>query len=56
MIVLRLSWIDVNNIAAKVPMINGAIYMKILRLKTNDHNKLFNIEKLKKEDIIKFGR
>ena len=37
-------------------MINGAIYMKILRLKESNQNKLFTIEKLKKADIIKFGR
>ena len=37
-------------------MINGAIYMKILRLKESNQNKLFTIEKLKKADIIKFGK
>jgi len=30
--------------------------MKILRLKQNNHNKLFTIDKLKKAEIIKFGK
>ena len=39
--------------AVKAPLINNAIYVKILELKHNSQNKLFNIDKLKKADIIK---
>jgi len=51
-----MSWIDINNFSAKVPQINGVIYMKILKLKESYQNKLFTIEKLKKADIIKLGK
>lgn len=39
---------------AKVPQINGSIFMKILKLKDPNHNKLFHIDKLKKAEVIKF--
>ena len=39
--------------AVKAPLINNAIYVKILELKHNSQNKLFNADKLKKADIIK---
>jgi len=41
-------WIDINNLAAKVPLVGGSIYVKILKVKSNAHNKMFNIEKLAK--------
>lgn len=31
---------------AKVPLVAGSVYVKILRVKSNAHNKLFNLEKL----------
>lgn len=39
---------------AKVPQINGSIFVKILKLKDPSHNKLFHIDKLKKAEVIKF--
>lgn len=39
---------------AKVPQINGSIFVKILKLKDSSHNKLFHIDKLKKAEVIKF--
>ena len=50
-----MAWIDINNIAAKVPQVNGSIYMKILKLKDPSHNKLFHLEKLRKAEIIKLA-
>ncbi len=38
---------------AKVPQINGCVYIKILKLKDHNHNKLFHIEKLKKVELVK---
>lgn len=51
----RVAWIDINNLAAKVPQINGAVYVKILKLKESAHNKLFHIDKLRKADLVKQG-
>ena len=34
-------------------MVNGAIYIKILQVPHNNHNKLFHVEKLKKAELIK---
>jgi len=48
-----LGWIDINNLTAKVPTVNGAIHLKILKLKDQSHNKLFHIDKLKKAEIVK---
>ena len=39
--------------AVKAPIVNNAIYVKILELKHNNQNKLFHTDKLKKADIIK---
>jgi hypothetical protein len=33
---------------AKVPHVAGSIYVKILKFKSNNHNKLFNLDKLAK--------
>lgn len=33
---------------AKVPLVAGSIYVKILKVKSNAHNKMFNIDKLTK--------
>jgi hypothetical protein len=41
---------------AKVPQVNGSIYMKILKLKDAAHNKLFHLEKLKKADVVKINQ
>jgi len=49
----RLGWIDINNLGAKVPQVNGSIYIKILKTKEANQSKLFHIEKLKKAEIIK---
>ena len=48
-----MGWIDINNLTAKVPTVNGAIHLKILKLKDQSHNKLFHIDKLKKAEIVK---
>ncbi len=48
-----MGWIDINNLGAKVPQVNGSIYIKILKTKETNQSKLFHIEKLKKADIIK---
>jgi hypothetical protein len=50
-----LGWIDINNLTAKVPTVNGAIHLKILKLKDQSHNKLFHIDKLKKAEIVKIN-
>jgi cell division septation protein DedD len=42
-------------LGAKVPQINGSVYIKILKLKEPQFNKLFNIEKLKKAEMVKAG-
>lgn len=33
---------------AKVPLVGGSIYVKILKVKSNAHNKMFNVDKLTK--------
>ena len=48
-----MGWIDINNLGAKVPQVNGSIYIKILKTKEANQSKLFHIEKLKKAEIIK---
>jgi hypothetical protein len=53
LIKVRLGWIDINNLGAKVPQVNGSIYIKILKTKDQNQSKLFHIEKLKKAEIIK---
>jgi len=53
LIKVSLSWIDINNLGAKVPQVNGSIYIKILKTKDQNQSKLFPIEKLKKAEIIK---
>lgn len=40
---LRSGWIDINNLTAKVPLIAGSVYVKILKVKSNAHNKMFNL-------------
>jgi hypothetical protein len=40
-------WIDISNLSAKVPLINNTIFVKILRIPDDQHNKLFNRQKLK---------
>lgn len=47
----RSGWIDINNLAAKVPLVAGSIYVKILKVKSNAHNKMFNLEKLAKVSL-----
>ena len=48
----RVGWIDINNLMAKVPLVGGSVYVKILKVKSNGYNKLFNREKLAKVGII----
>ena len=48
----RTAWLDINNLGVKAPVVNNAIYVKILELKHNSQNKLFHADKLKKADII----
>jgi hypothetical protein len=43
---LRAGWIDINNLTAKVPLVGSSVYVKILKVKSNAHNKMFNLEKL----------
>ena len=50
---VRLGWIDINNLGAKVPQVNDSIYIKILKTRDQNQSKLFHIEKLKKAEIIK---
>ena len=38
---------------AKVPEVNGSIYIKILKTKDQNVSKLFHLDKLKKAEIIK---
>ena len=33
---LRMAWIDISNLNAKVPYVNGSIYIKILILKSEE--------------------
>lgn len=42
-IIHSIGWIDINNLMAKVPHVAGSIYVKILKVKSNVHNKLFNL-------------
>jgi len=49
----RIGWIDINNLMAKVPLVGESIYVKILKVKSNAHNKLFNINKLAKVGLFK---
>ncbi len=42
----RAGWIDINNLIAKVPLVAGSVYVKILKVKSNAYNKMFNLEKL----------
>ena len=42
----RIGWIDISNLLAKVPIVNNNIFVKILQLPHDDHNKLFNKDKL----------
>jgi hypothetical protein len=51
----RVGWIDINNLMAKVPLVGGSVYVKILKVKANGYNKLFNREKLAKVGIIGGG-
>lgn len=51
--IVRTAWIDINNLKAKVPQINGSVFIKILKLREPQHNKLFHAEKLKRAEIIK---
>jgi hypothetical protein len=48
-----MSWVDINNFESKVPLINGAVHIKILKLQEQPHNKVFHIEKIKKAGIIR---
>jgi hypothetical protein len=52
---LSIGWIDIHNLMAKVPMIAGSIYVKILKVKSNAHNKLFNVDKLAKVGLLNSG-
>lgn len=36
-----------------MPQVNGAIHIKILKLKDQSHNKLFHIDKLKKAEMVR---
>ena len=47
-----MAWIDINNLAAKVPQVNGSVFVKILKVQNTQMNKLFHIEKLRKADIV----
>ena len=38
-----------------MPTVNGAIHLKILKLKDQSHNKLFHIDKLRKAEIVKIN-
>lgn len=42
LLIFRVGWIDINNLVAKVPLVGGSIYVKILKVKSNNYNKLFN--------------
>ena len=48
----RIGWIDISNLLAKVPIINNAIFVKILKLKEHKHNKLFSVDKLKAVGLV----
>lgn len=41
-LIFRIGWIDISNLLAKVPIINGNIYVKILTIPSDKENKLFN--------------
>lgn len=49
---IRVGWIDINNLMAKVPLVGGSIYVKVLKVKSNSLNRMFNIEKLAKVGIL----
>lgn len=43
---IRYAWIDISNLNAKAPILNGAIYMKILTFKDNNRSKIYTKNKL----------
>lgn len=45
-------WIDISNLLSKVPMIGNNIYVKILKIPSDNDNKLFTREKLTNIGII----
>jgi hypothetical protein len=44
--IIRIGWIDISNLSAKIPMINNSIFIKILKLPGDKENKIFNKQKL----------
>lgn len=48
-----MAWLDIDKFEAKAPLINGAVHIKILKLKEASQNKVYHIEKIKKAGIIK---
>jgi hypothetical protein len=42
-------------LGAKVPQINGSIYIKVLKTKDHNQSKLFHVDKLKKADILRLN-
>jgi hypothetical protein len=45
-IFLRMAWIDISNYNAKVPLVNNAVYIKILELPNEGLSKIYNKAKL----------
>ena len=41
-----MAWIDISNLESKAPFFNGAVWVKVLKLKSRMHNKLFGEDKL----------
>lgn len=48
----RVGWIDISNLLAKVPMIGNSIFVKILKIEDDRHNKLFCRDKLRAVGLI----
>lgn len=44
----RFAWIDPSNLNARAPIINNAIYVKILKLNKEGDSKIFTKEKITK--------
>jgi len=42
------AWIDILNLESKVPLYNGAVYVKVLEVTGSARNKLFSEDKLAK--------